>query len=99
MPGCSSTTDLHRLAPLVVGHADGGGVADRGVLEQHRVDLGRVDVHAAGDDEVGGAVGEEQVAVVVEVADVAEGEVVAPVRPVGLVRVLEVVEARPRAGP
>ena len=70
----------HRFAPLLVGHADDRRVADRGVLEQDRVDLGRIDVHAAGDDQVGAAVGEEQVAVVVEVADVAEREVVAAER-------------------
>ena len=67
----------HDLAPLVVGHADHADVADRGMAEQHRLDLGRIDVHAAGDDEVGAAVGEEEVAVVVDVADVAEREVVA----------------------
>ena len=63
------------------------------MLEQHRVDLGGIDVHAAGDDEVGGAVGEEEEAVLVDAADVAEGEVVASVGAVGLVRVAEVLEA------
>src|ERR1700722_13500595 len=51
---------LHRLAPLVVGHPDGGDVTHRRVFEQHGVHLGRVDVDPAGDDEVGGAVGEVQ---------------------------------------
>ena len=45
---------------------------------QHRLDLGRIDVHAAADDEVRAAVGEEEVAVVVDVADVAEREVRRP---------------------
>ena len=63
------------------------------MLEQHVVDLGRVDVAAAEDDEVGAAVGEEEVAVVVDVPDVAQGEVVAAVRRLGLVAVLEVLEA------
>jgi hypothetical protein len=37
------------------------------------------------DDEVGAAIGEEEVVAVVDVADVAEREVVAPVRRRGLV--------------
>ena len=49
-------------------------VGDAGMFEQRRLDLGRVDVGAAGDDHVLGAVGDEQVAVGVEVADVAEAE-------------------------
>jgi hypothetical protein len=63
------------------------------VGEEHRLDLGRVDVDAAGDDEVGAAVGEEQPAVVVEVADVAEGVPLALVGALGLALVLEVGEA------
>ena len=51
--------------------------------EEHLFDLARVHVHAAADHHVGGAVGEEEVAVVVEVADVADGErAVAPRRSV-----------------
>ena len=73
--------------PIVAASRDGG------VREQHRVDLPRVDVHAAGDDQVRGAVGEEEEAVVVEVAHVAEGEVLASVGAVGLGVVLEVAEA------
>ena len=70
-----------------------------GWLEQHGVDLGRVDVDAAGDDEVGGAVGEEQAALVVDVAHVAEGEVVAHVASSAVFGlVLEVVEAARSAG-
>ena len=76
-PACELDRGDDDLAPLVVGHADDTGVADRRVPEQHRLDLGRIDVHAAADDEVGAAVGEEEVAVLVDVADVAEREVVA----------------------
>src|SRR6266516_3846815 len=47
----------HLFAPLRVRDADDGGVGQGGMVEQHRVDLGRVDVHAARDDEVGAAVG------------------------------------------
>ena len=72
--------------------------ATAGMGEEHGVDLGRVDVHAAGDDEVGGAVGEEEEAVVVDAADVAEGEEVAAVGRPGLVVVAEVLEARLAGG-
>ena len=65
---------LDLLAPVVVGDAEHGDVGDLRVREQHALDLGRVDVHAARDDHVGLAVAEEQVAVLVEVADVADGE-------------------------
>src|SRR6478672_1559631 len=45
---------LHRddghadLAPLLAGNADHGGLRDRGELMQHILDLGRIDVFAAG---------------------------------------------------
>ena len=45
-----------------------------GCVSSTRLDLGRIDVDAARDDHVDLAVAEEQVAVVVEVADVADGE-------------------------
>ena len=87
---------LDLLAPVVVGDAEDRGVGDRGVREQHALDLGRIDVDAAGDDHVGLAVAEEQVAVVVEVADVADGEEAGPAVGLGLVLVLEVLELRRR---
>src|SRR5947207_2112079 len=65
----------HLLTPFRVRDPDDGDVGDRGMLEQRGVHLGRVDVHTARDDEVGGAVGEEQETVVVEIAQVAEREV------------------------
>jgi hypothetical protein len=81
-----------RFAPLVVRHADRRDIADGGVLDEDGVDRGLVDVHAAGDDHVRGAIGEEQVPVVVQVADVSQREVVAPVRRGGLHRVVVVLE-------
>ena len=72
-------------------------VEDLGVQGEHVLDLLRVDVHPAGDDHEGLAVGEEQVAVVVEVADIADG---GPVRVLGmprlggLLRVVVVLERR-----
>ena len=47
---------LHGLAPLFVGDADAGDVGNGGMLEQHGVDLGGIDVHAAGDDQLGACV-------------------------------------------
>ena len=78
-PACSSTT-----ATTISPHSSSGTPTTptsptAGMAEQHGLDLGRIDVDAAADDQVGAAVGEEQVAVVVDVADVAEREVVAPV--------------------
>ena len=66
---------LDLLAPVGVGDAEDGDVADLRVGEELALDLGRVDVHAAADDHVDLAVAQEQVAVLVELADVADGEV------------------------
>ena len=98
MPGVRLDRGDHDLAPFVVGDAHHTGIADRRVAEQHGLDLGRIDVHAAADDEVRAAIGEEEVAVVVDVADVAEGEVVAAVGAVGLLGRLVVLEATARRG-
>ena len=86
----------YSLAPFLVGHPDRGHVSDRWVLEEHGVDLGRVDVHAARNDQIGTAVGQEQVAVMVHVAHVAEGEVLPPVGGLRLLDVLEVLEPTDR---
>ena len=63
----------HALPHVVVGHADHGDVEHRRVQAEQVLDLLRVDVHAAADDHERLAVGEEQVALVVEVAEVADG--------------------------
>src|ERR1700742_2917886 len=47
---------FHRLAPTVVGDADDGDLADRRMLGDHALDLGRVDVQPAADDHVAGPV-------------------------------------------
>ena len=60
------------LAHVGVGRADDGDVVDGGVHDEHVLDLARVDVHAAADDHVRGPVGEVEVAVVVDPADVAQ---------------------------
>ena len=95
-PGAVARVGLdHRgdfLAPLVTRRADHGGVGDRGMSEQHVLHLGGVDVHASGDDHVGLAVAEEQVAVVVDVPDVADRVELALAVCCRLVRVVVVVE-------
>ena len=76
MPAARAFHDFHDgadfLAPLVTRNPDHHAVADRRVVEQDRLDLGRIDVHAAGHDHVGLAVAEEEVALLVDVADVAD---------------------------
>src|SRR5580692_9592175 len=62
---------LDLLAPLLVGDAEDSDVVDRRVARQLRLDLGRVDVDPARDDHVALAVAQVEVAVGVEVADVA----------------------------
>ena len=62
---------LDLLAQLRVGHAVDGGVGDLGVVHEPLLDLDAVDVLAAPDDHVLLAVGDEEEAVLVEVADVA----------------------------
>ena len=58
-----------------------GGLGDRRVLEQDRLDLGRRDVLAAGDDRVGLAPETRQAPVAVERAEVAGVQQPAPARP------------------
>jgi hypothetical protein len=62
------------------------------VGEQHGLHLGGIDVHAARDDHVGLTIAQEQVAVVVDVADVAHGEELAGTVRRGLVGIVVVVE-------
>lgn len=62
---------MHRLAPLVVGHAVDGAVDDLGVFAHHRFDIRRVHIEAAGDDHFLGAAAYEQVTVLVLLAQVA----------------------------
>src|SRR5207237_5064837 len=63
---------VHPAAPLVVPHADDDDVRDLGVVHQGDLDLGRVDVGAAGDDQVDAPVDEVEETVFVEIADVAD---------------------------
>src|SRR5262249_9008635 len=87
---------LDRLTPVVVGDAEHRHIAHHRVHDDRRLDLGRVDVRPARDDHVALPVAQEQEAVGVQVADVADGEV--PTQPVrlGLGRVALVHEVRQR---
>ena len=69
--GSAHDRGQHPLAPLLVGHADHAGLDDVGVLVEDRLDLLGRDVLAAADDLVAGPPAEEQVAVLVEVPEVA----------------------------
>lgn len=64
---------LHRFAHLLVGDADHRDIEDVGMQGERVLDLLRVDVHSARDDHGRFAVGEERVALVVDVADIAGG--------------------------
>ncbi len=87
----------HRLdffAPVVVRDAEHGDVGHRRVAGKLGLDLGRVDVHPARDDHVAAPVAQEQVAVGVQVADVADGEQLARPRRPRLLLVLVIGERR-----
>src|SRR5262249_52451199 len=58
------------LPPFVVRAADDGDLAHARVLEQYLLDLARIDVGAAADDDVLGSVLERQIAVGIKGADV-----------------------------
>ena len=64
---------VHTLAHLGVGDAEHRDVVDLRVVDEQVLGFLRVDVHAARHDHERAAIGEEQVAVVVEVAHVADG--------------------------
>ena len=88
------------LAELVVWDAEDRDVGNGGMGDEDVLGLLRVDVHAAGDHHVGLAVGEVEVAVLVEVADVADrrpAALVAGGR--GLLGIVEVGEVEAALGP
>ena len=65
---------LHGLAAVRVARADDAGLLDVGMRVQHRLDLGRPDLEARGVDHALEAVGDEEVALLVVVAEVAGAE-------------------------
>ena len=74
--GAPSTTTraAELLAEVRDRHPEHRDVLDVRVREQDPLDLGRIDVHPAGDDQVGGAIGDVDVAVVIDPADLTERE-------------------------
>src|ERR1043165_7797125 len=62
------------LAPALVRHGHDGGVGDARVRDQLGLDLRRIDVHAAADEHVLGAAGDEEEAVVVAPRQIAGAE-------------------------
>ena len=86
-PGAGAQHDqrLDRLAGVGVGDAEDGRLLDVGVRQQHLLDLARVDVEAADQDQLAPPVDQVQVAVLVEVGDVAGGEPAVGVRALGAV--------------
>ena len=67
VPGFSDDRGADLLAEGLVRDADDGGLGDGGVLVEHLLDLARVDVQPAADDQVLLAVDDEEVAVLVHV--------------------------------
>src|ERR1700679_621058 len=61
---------LHLFAPRLAGHTDDGDVGDGGMAEHRALDVGRIDVLAAGDDHVLHAVVNVDIAVLVQIAGV-----------------------------
>src|SRR3984893_14428294 len=82
------------LAPALVGHAENGAVHHVGMLVEGILDLARIDVHTTRNDHVALAVGEVEVAVVVQVACVTDGEPPAAMRGRRLLGIVVVLEAR-----
>src|SRR3989442_1188603 len=72
--GCEHDEREGRLDPARVGHPDDRSVRDVGMLEQRALDLRRVDVLAAGDDQVLLAVDDVEVSLVVAPREVAAVE-------------------------
>ena len=70
-PSRSDDEGGDRLAPDVVGNPTTATWAHARVRGEHVLDLARIDVVAAGDDHVGGAVDQSEIALLVEAADVA----------------------------
>src|SRR5699024_10439868 len=95
--GCCGGLDdgTHRFAHFRIGYADHGDIEDRGVQCQYCLDLGGVDVHPTGYDHEALAVGEKQVPVLVDVAEVTDrrpGRVVRMLCRAGLLRGIEILE-------
>src|SRR5207248_8271079 len=63
------------LTPFFIRYAKNGYVAHGRMANQHAFHFGRVDVDAARDDHVRLAVAKEEIAVLIEVTDIADGRI------------------------
>src|SRR5260370_33938324 len=61
---------LHRLAPLLVGHADHRDIGDRGMAEERALHFRRIDVLATRDDHVLDAIINVEITILVAVAGI-----------------------------
>ncbi len=87
---------LHLFSPFRVGHADDGGVGHGRVRDERPFDFGRVDVDAAADDHVARPVAQEEVAVFIEISDVADREGLPVERRRGGLRIVAILERSAR---
>ncbi len=86
---------LHFLAVFRIGDAEYRDVLDVGMQCQPVLDLGGIDVDAAGDDHVRAAVGKIEIAFGIEITDVADaGPALRAARARGLVRIVVIDELR-----
>ena len=63
---------LDLLAHFLVGNAEDCGISTAGCVDENVLRLLRIDVHAARDDHVGLAVGQIEISLGVEIADVTQ---------------------------
>src|SRR4029077_20814037 len=82
------------LAEFRVGNAEHRAVGDFRHGDQHGLDLGRIDVHPARDHHVGLAVADVEVAVAVEIADIADRNEPVAVDRLAVLRPVDVGEVR-----
>src|ERR1700728_3531692 len=71
LPGLEFHDGADRFAPFLIRHADHGAVLDGGMAGEYLFDLCGVDIESAADDHVFLAIHDEQIAVLVHVADIA----------------------------
>ena len=93
-PGCGSTTAISASPNSVVGNAEHRAVVHAGNRMQRGLDLGGIDVDAARDHHVALAVADEDIAVRVDIADVARGDEAVAIDLGALLRLVVIGEIR-----
>jgi hypothetical protein len=84
--------EAHALTPLGVIHAKDGDFVNSAHFGEDQLDLGGIDIDAAGDDEVATTALKIDVSVFVDATEVPDAEPVAVPRVVGLFRITPVLE-------